>query len=89
MPNADGLRDQLSKRFLGGKLKTRPLSHVAEMCISESELTTVQSFIRDKLQAFEPADYHEIVPQFRWHTIITTNYDLIIEKLRIQEESKV
>ena len=80
IPNADMLKNELSDKFLGGKLKSRSLSHIAQMCISETDLLSVQSFIRDKLLSFEPADYHLIIPRFYWHAIITTNYDLILEK---------
>ena len=80
MPSSDDLKNSLSDRFLGGRLKTRNLSHVAEMCISETDILTVQMFIRDKLFCFEPAPHHLVIPRFYWHTIVTTNYDLILEK---------
>ena len=80
IPNADKLKNALSDNFLGGKLKKRSLSHVAQMCISERSLLTVQSYIHDRLLPFEPAEYHLIIPRFYWHAIITTNYDLILEK---------
>ena len=85
IPTANMLRNNLSENFLGGKLKTRPLSHVAEMCISETDLNTVQSFVRDKLKAFEPAEYHLLIPKFFWHTIVTTNYDLIVEAAYLKQ----
>ena len=80
IPNADMLKNELSNKFLGGKLTNRSLSYIAQMCISETDLISVQSFIRDKLLPFEPADYHLIIPRFYWRAIITTNYDLILEK---------
>ena len=80
IPSAEVLKNELSDKFLGAKLKSRSLSHIAQMCISETDLLSVQSFIRDKLLPFEPADYHLIIPRFYWHAIITTNYDLILEK---------
>jgi hypothetical protein len=86
IPSGNDLKDHLSERFLGGKLKNRTLSHVAEMCISETDLLTVQTFIRDKFLPFEPADHHLIIPRFFWHAIVTTNYDLIIEKTYAKEK---
>lgn len=85
IPGAEELKEQLSNKFLGGKLKNRTLSHVAEMCISETDLLSVQMFIRDKFMPFEPAEHHLIIPRFFWHAIVTTNYDLIIEKAYAQE----
>ena len=78
IPSSDDLKILLSDKYLGGKLKTRSLSHVAEMCIRETDLLTVQMFIRDCFLSFEPASHHLIIPNFFWHAIVTTNYDLVL-----------
>ena len=57
------------------------------MCISETDLLSVQMFIRDKFLNFGPANHHLIIPRFFWHAIVTTNYDLVIEKAYAQEEN--
>jgi hypothetical protein len=44
-PNMNELRDLLADRFLGGKLKGRGLSQVAELAISESSTVIVQEAI--------------------------------------------
>lgn len=80
IPSADKLRDMLSDRFIGGKLKNRTLAHVSEMCISETDLVTVQTFVRDCFLPFEPGAHHLLIPKFFWHAIATTNYDLIVER---------
>lgn len=80
IPSAVELKNLLSDRFLGGKLKDRTLAHVSEMCISETDLITVQSFVRDCFLPFEPAEHHLKIPSFFWHAIVTTNYDLIVER---------
>ena len=80
IPSSDDLKILLSDKYLGEKLKTRSLSHVAEMCISETDLLTVQMFIRDCFLSFEPASHHLIIPNFFWHAIVTTNYDLVLER---------
>ena len=85
IPDSEALRNLLSERFLGGKLKNRSLSHVSEMCISESDLISVQSYIREELSQFTPAPHHLIIPRFSWHAIVTTNYDLIVEKAYADE----
>jgi hypothetical protein len=63
-PKTDELRDLLADKFLGGRLKNRSLSQVAEYAMSESSLVAVQEFIRQQL----------------WWGLATTNYDRLIEK---------
>src|SRR5689334_15120599 len=79
-PSATSLADMLAHRFLGGKYKGYPLNQIAEYAISESDLGTVQAFIRDIFAPFEPSKAHELMTTFRWYGLATTNYDQIIEK---------
>lgn len=78
-PKTDELRDLLSDKFLGGKLKNRTLSQVAEYAISESNLLAVQEFIRQRFEGLRPTDAHNLLPTFRWWGLATTNYDRLIE----------
>jgi tetratricopeptide (TPR) repeat protein len=80
IPGGDRLRDALCDRFLGGEFKNKPLATVAEYAVNEANLVSVQRHVREMLQDFEPADFHNLIPRFRWHGIVTTNYDLIIER---------
>lgn len=80
IPNGNDLRDMLCDKFLGGKLKNCQLVEVSELAKNESSLLEVQTYIRDVFIDFEPCDYHKIISDFRWKGIISTNYDLIIEK---------
>jgi tetratricopeptide (TPR) repeat protein len=70
----------LAKEFLLPSHVGRPLSQVAELAISETNLVRVQSFIRDCLTRFVPSAAHLLMPRFRWKAIATTNYDLLIER---------
>lgn len=88
--SGDGLRDELSTRFLGGKYKDSALAWVAELSISETSLATVQDFIADLMKDLVPAPFHLKIPTFRWRGLATTNYDTIVEaayraKDRIQD----
>jgi SIR2-like domain len=74
------LRDKLADKFLGGKHKDKPLPRVAEFAKYESSLPDVQTYIRDLFLTLQPNDSHKLIPLFRWHAIITTNYDLVIER---------
>ena len=85
VPNGQELKIALSNRFLEGKLQDKSLQHVADVSINETDLNTVQSFICNIFEPFEPARHHLIIPRFSWHAIVTTNYDLIIEKAYHQE----
>jgi hypothetical protein len=80
IPNARRLRDLLADRFLGGDEKDKPLAAVAELAANESSLVNVQQFVRELLLPFQPADFHILIPRFRWHGIATTNYDLIVQR---------
>ena len=80
IPQGDDLRDLICKKFLGGKLMNRPLNAVAAMAASEVGLAEFQMYIHELLFPFEPADFHLLIPKFRWRAIATTNFDLIVER---------
>ena len=79
-PDGRALRDLISDKFLGGKHKDKPLARVAEYAKNESSLTDVQSFIRDLFFPIQPPAHFAIIPTFRWFAIVTTNYDLTLER---------
>ncbi len=79
-PTGTALAKLLSDRFLGGELDDNSLPVVAELAISESDLLTVQEYIRIIFQDFQPAAFHELLPTFKWAGLATTNYDLVIER---------
>jgi len=89
IPQGDRLRDLICDRFLGGKLKQRPLSAVAAMAANEAGLAGFQSYIHDLFMPFEPANYHLMVPQFRWRAVATTNLDLIIERAYVHAPNRL
>ena len=80
VPSTSDLRDALSDRFLGGNLKDRSLAEVAEYAKNESSLDEVQRLVYDLFEPLMPASFHHLIPSFRWHAIVTTNYDFIIER---------
>ena len=79
IPLGEKLKELICDKFLGGSLKDRALAEVADYAANESSLPALQSFIKDTFQDFGPADFHMLVPTFRWKAIVSTNYDLIIE----------
>ena len=79
-PTSLELARAIAKRFLGDQFSDRPLSSVAELAISESDLFTVQEFIRSLFQDLEPASFHKLLPTFKWAGLATTNFDLIVQR---------
>ncbi|QOF86709.1 MULTISPECIES: SIR2 family protein [unclassified Pseudomonas] len=75
-----GLRDRISDQFLGGEEKHKTLVQVSDYAKHEGGLLEVQQFIKKTFYPLKPANFHKIIPSFRWHSIFTTNYDLIIER---------
>ena len=78
--SANELRQALSDKFLGGQLKDRTLAEVAEYAKNESSLSDVQSLVHELFEPLRPAQFHHIIPSFRWHAVVTTNYDFIVER---------
>lgn len=79
-PDGAQLARALANKFLAPDLVARPLEYVADLAISEATLGAVQDFIADIYRPFQPADFHRLIPMFRWSMIATTNYDLVIER---------
>ena len=69
-----------ANKFLGGAHTDDPLPIVAELAISESDLPTVQEYIRTLFADLQPAPFHDLLPTFKWAALATTNYDLVIER---------
>ena len=86
--SGNDLRDALCNKFLGGKYKDRNLEQVAGFASSATSQSEVEQFVKETLEKFEPADFHLIIPTFRWKSIYTTNYDLIIEKAYKKQPKK-
>lgn len=79
-PRGDELRDLIADRFLGGRLKDKSLAQVSEYAKSEGGLPDVQQFISECFNSLQPANFHLLIPTFRWYAIVTTNFDLVVER---------
>ena len=80
VPLGDRLRDSICEKFFDGKLKHLQLTAVAAMAAQEAGLTHLQKYIREVFYEFQPADFHQLIPTFRWRAIATTNFDLLVER---------
>lgn len=74
------LRDALCDEFLGGKAKDRSLANVGDLVKSTAGILEMQRFIAAKFEPLLPSQAHLSIPSFRWKAIVTTNYDLTVEK---------
>jgi hypothetical protein len=78
-PLGNELRDRIARRFLTGKYSSESLAWVTELAISATDLFEVQDFIADQFRDLNPAEFHLLIPTFRWRGIATTNYDRVLE----------
>lgn len=80
-PNADQLRDIISKKFMGKLMPKRNLMSVAEMAIDNgSGYSLVFDAVASAFDGFETSAAHRLVADFQWRAIATTNYDLFLER---------
>ena len=89
MLSCDDLRNKLSDKFLSGDLKNRTLQNIADIIINEYDLNSLQSYVNDLFEPYQPSAFHKLIPTFPWQSIITTNYDLIIERAYQSSNEKV
>ena len=80
IPLAVELAAELVNAFLGADYKGADFRTAYDLSCSQRDTLTVQRFIYDRLSQFEPADFHLLIPEFPWAGLITTNYDLIVER---------
>ncbi len=78
-PLGDELCDRIGEQFLAGDYSSESLAWVAELAISATNRFEVQDFIADQFSNLKPADFHLLIPTFRWRGIATTNYDRVVE----------
>jgi tetratricopeptide (TPR) repeat protein len=89
LPTGQELSDLLATKFLDKNYLNQPLMVVSELAISQSDLFTVQKFIHDIIEPFQPAKFHQLIPTFKWKSIYTTNYDFIIERAYENNKNKI
>ncbi len=78
--SGNALRDRLCDKFLGGEGKSRPLNYIADRCTTVAGMGPVHRFLKDLFWDLQPTEGHLAIPKFKWKGIVTTNYDLLIER---------
>lgn len=80
MPSSKQLAAAIVDRFLSSKFKNLPLMRVSETAMSVAGKNVFNDWIRDMFEAFEPTNAHKKLGDFRWRAVLSTNYDLLVEK---------
>ncbi|MEQ8751022.1 MAG: SIR2 family protein [Amphiplicatus sp.] len=80
IPLGDDLASELVELYLGPEYAGVDFRTAYDLSCSARDVRTVQAFVRDRLQPFQPASFHSIIPGFAWAGLATTNYDLVIER---------
>ena len=79
-PNGNQLANLIAEKFLGNEYLNSDLQYVSELAVSETDLITVQQFVAGIFKEFSPGQHHLKIPLYHWHSIYTTNYDLLVEE---------
>jgi len=79
-PLGGQLQKLIAEKFLGPTFVGRPLDQTARLAVSETSLMKVQDYVSEVFKEFGPGAAHSLIPKFVWHSIFTTNYDLIVER---------
>ena len=79
-PNGTELAEEIANHFLSDGHQGLPLAVIAELAQSESSIAIVQNFIADRFNDLLPTEFQRLLPTFKWASIATTNYDLIVER---------
>ena len=88
-PLGNQLSNLLVEKFLSADYKDQTLQYTSEIAISEYDLLTVQQYIYEIFEPFQPSEDHLKIPNYVWKSIVTTNYDYIIERAYTQNEASL
>ena len=79
MPTGERLSELLSSKF--NVKKASNLSETAEFVEASTTRAVLNSYITELLIGAIPSESFEIVRTFKWTSIYTTNYDLLVENI--------
>jgi len=80
IPDADQLAAKIVEAFLGKEYEGFDFRSAYDLACSVRDIPTVQKFLFDHLNSFRPAAFHRIIAALPWAGLLTTNYDLIVER---------
>ncbi|MCJ2063325.1 SIR2 family protein [Methylobacterium sp. J-088] len=80
IPLGNAVAKELVDNFLGNEYAGLDFRTAYDLSCSQRDVRTIQKYIHDRLLPFQPTDFHSLIPTFSWGGILSTNYDLIIER---------
>jgi len=78
-PTGQGLADEIGTSFFGTSPDTYTLDIVSEMAADEGR-RALNEWLRDRFIDLEPKGALLSLPNFRWKSIYTVNFDTLVEK---------
>ena len=88
-PGALQLRQKLGQEFFGNDMAEYDLVSLSELAIQNSGQALVFERIKTILEPFEPSAAHKMMPAFRWRAIVTTNYDMLVDKAYSSDRARL
>ena len=80
IPSGQQLSNMIAQKFLDDSYLDQPLTFVSELANDQKDIFSVQRYLYDLFESFQPSEAHKLIPTFKWRSLYTTNYDLIIER---------
>jgi tetratricopeptide (TPR) repeat protein len=80
IPLGNELKTLITKKFLGGGFDELDFKTIYDFACSKASVREVQFFLYETLRSYGPAPQHMLLPKFVWAGILTTNYDLVVER---------
>jgi len=78
MPTAEQLAELLSKKF---NVRKSTLSETSELVGANHTRPELNAFIIELLTGATPSEGFKLINSFKWSSIYTTNYDLLVENI--------
>jgi hypothetical protein len=80
IPGAPELAKRIVSEFLGADYEGSSFRSAYDLAASDRSVRELQGFIHRELFDYQPAEFHLLLPSLVWAGLVTTNYDLIVER---------
>jgi len=80
IPDGKELSLLIARKFLGAEYEGLDFRSTCDLACNQRDVGTVQRFIFETLNPFQPAHFHKLISTFAWAGLAGTNYDLIVER---------
>ena len=81
------LLQKINEEFLGNTPNHLTLDFASTMAIQKAGRENFDLFIKELVCDFDPTNEHQLLSEFKWKAIFTTNYDEAIEKAYRENKS--